>query len=143
MFKKSFILAFVFVALSSVVGYAAEPQVVAKSDLKTWDREDVAGGTGTLYGKFSITRHEAPEDFAIKEIGWMTLEPGSSIGMHTHDINEDAYIIVSGEGTFTETDGTKTVVRAGDVTIARMGHSHALANTGAEPLIFLDVIGQK
>lgn len=34
----------------------------------------------------------------------MTLQPGDSIGMHKHETNEDAYIIISGEGTFTNDD---------------------------------------
>lgn len=142
MFKKA-IVASLFLIVLSLGAAVAEDQVVLKKDLKTWDRETVAGGTGTLYGKYSLTRHDAPEDYAIKEIGWMTLQPGDSIGLHKHDNNEDAYIIISGEGTFTDTDGKQTVVRGGDVTIARKGQSHALANTGKEPLIFLDVIGQK
>lgn len=143
MSKKTLVLLFVVVVASITSIFAAEPQVIVKADLQTWDREGVAGGTGTLFGKFSITRHDAPEEYAIKEIGWMTLQPGASIGMHKHENNEDAYIIVSGEGTFTDSDGNETIVRAGDVTIARKGQSHALANTGQEPLVFLDVIGQK
>ena len=126
------------------VAFGAGPQqLFTKDDLKTWDREKVGGGKGTLFGKFSFTRNEAAPDHAIKEIGWMTLQPGDSIGMHKHENNEDAYIIVSGEGTFTDSDGKKTVVKAGDITLARKGQSHALENTGKEPLVFLDVIAQQ
>lgn len=142
MLKKSLFLA--VLAVFALAGAAqAEQQLYAKDSLKTWDRDEVAGGKGTLQGKFSWTRHDAPEEWAIKEIGWMTLDPGASIGMHTHENNEDAYIIVSGEGVFTDSDGTETKVKAGDITIARKGDSHALANAGTEPLIFLDIIGQQ
>lgn len=141
MFKRCAVVLLLLTAVS--VSAFSEDQVVAKEDLKTWDRDNVAGGAGTLYGRYSLTRHEAPEEYAIKEIGWMTLEPGASIGMHAHENNEDAYIIVSGTGTFTDSEGKKTEVKAGDVTIARKGQSHALENTGDEPLVFLDVIGQK
>ena len=96
-----------------------------------------------LYGKYSFTRHDNTDGLAIKEIGWMTLQPGASIGMHTHKDNEDVYVIVTGEGTFTDSDGKKTVVRDGDITIARPGDSHALAKTGKTPLIFLNFIGKK
>ena len=122
---------------------AQAEQLFTKDSLKTWDREKVAGGEGTLYGKFSFTRNEAKKDEAIKEIGWMTLQPGASIGLHKHEANEDAYIIVSGEGTFIGSDGKESVVRAGDITIARKGESHALKNTGTEPLVFLDVVAQQ
>ena len=44
---------------------------------------------------------------AIKEIGWMTLQPGDSIGMHKHTNNEDVYVIISGEGLFTDSDGNE------------------------------------
>lgn len=123
---------------------AAEPQqLFTKDTLKTWDREKVAGGEGSLYGKFSFTRNDATADQAIREIGWMTLPPGASIGMHKHENNEDAYIIISGEGLFTDSEGKETPVKSGDITLARKGQSHALKNTGKEPLIFLDVIAQQ
>lgn len=129
-------------ALIACPALAAE-QLYKKEDLKSWDRENVAGGKGVLAGKFSHTRNDAPEDWAIKEIGWMTLEPGSSIGMHTHEVNEDTYIIVSGEGEFSDSKGNVTPVKAGDITIARKGDSHALKNTGSVPLVFLDIIAQQ
>ena len=56
--------------------------------------------------------------------------------------NEDAYIIISGEGIFTDGTGKETVVRAGSITIARPGQSHALRNEKDEPLVFLDIIAQ-
>ena len=146
MLKRWLILP-IMCAMCGGVAFAAgedkAPQLYPKNQLKTWDRDKVAGGEGVLYGKFSHTRNDALKDWAIKEIGWMRLEPGASIGMHKHEVNEDAYIIVSGEGVFTDTAGKETPVKAGDITIARKGDSHALKNTGAEPLIFLDVIGQQ
>lgn len=144
MIRKIAAIALAVSLLACGTALAAEPQqLFAKDELKTWDRDNVAGGTGTLAGKFSFTRNEAAADHAIKEIGWMTLLPGASIGMHKHENNEDAYIIVSGEGIFTDSDGKETVVKAGDITIARKGQSHALKNTGKDPLYFLDVIGQQ
>lgn len=118
-------------------------QLYPREQLKKWDREKVAGGEGILYGEFSHTRNDAPKDWAIKEIGWMRLEPGASIGMHKHEVNEDTYIIVSGEGVFSDSQGKETPVKAGDITIARKGDTHALKNTGSTPLIFLDIIGQQ
>lgn len=141
MFKRMF---FVIICFALLGGTAmAADQLYKKEDLKTWNRDNVAGGNGTLYGKFSHTRNEAPQDWAIKEIGWMTLKPGDSIGMHKHEVNEDTYIIVSGEGVFTDSAGKETPVKAGDVTIARKGDQHALKNTGKEDLVFLDIIAQQ
>ena len=117
-------------------------QYFPKDELVVLDKENVAGGSGTLYGLFSFTRDMAKPEQAIKEIGWMRLEKGASVGLHKHGVNEDAYIIISGEGIFTDGDGNERVVRAGDITIARPGQSHALRNEKDEPLIFLDVIAQ-
>jgi len=124
--------------------FAAEPdnQCYRCENLLTWDRENVAGGNGTLFGQFSFNRNQATKEQAIKEIGWMTLQSGSSIGVHKHVANEDAYIIISGEGVFTDSDGKETLVKAGDITIARAGQAHALRNDGTEPLRFLDVVAQ-
>lgn len=134
---------FVALALSSVA-YAADPQQVFKKDeLRSWDRENLAGGVGKVPGKFAFNRNEAKPDQAIKEIGWLTIPVDGSIGLHKHENNEDVYIIVSGEGLFTDTDGKETVVKDGDVTIARKGQSHGLRNTGKGPLVVLDIIGQQ
>lgn len=117
--------------------------VYLKNDLISTDRQSAAGGKGTLHGRFAFKRDAARKDEAIKEIGWMTLQPGSSIGFHRHENNEDTYIIVSGVGIFTDSDGRSYKVKAGDVTIARKGQSHGLANTGKEPLVFVDVIAEQ
>ncbi|MDR1298432.1 MAG: cupin domain-containing protein [Deltaproteobacteria bacterium] len=121
----------------------AEQQFYPKDGFVTWDRENLAGGVGTLAGKFSFTRNDAKEAFVIKEIGWLTLPPGASVGLHKHEDNEDAFIIVSGKGLFTDSDGTKTEVGEGDVTIARPGDSHALENIGTGDLIFIAVLAKR
>jgi mannose-6-phosphate isomerase-like protein (cupin superfamily) len=117
--------------------------VYLKDELIDFNRDAAAGGKGTLQGQFAFRREAAQKNEAIKEIGWMTLQPGDSIGFHQHKNNEDAYIIVSGVGTFTDSDGQSHQVKAGDVTIARKGQSHGLANTGKEPLVFIDVIAEQ
>lgn len=139
MFKKILIFSGLILMFTTIV----QAEYYPNEQLITFDRQEVAGGQGTLYGKFAFKRDAALKDQAIKEIGWMTLQPGDSIGMHKHETNEDAYIIVSGEGTFKDSDGKEYSVKAGDVTIARKGESHALTNTGKEPLVFLDVIAEQ
>ena len=101
-----------------------------------------AGGEGKLLGRFAYTRHQTGEQDAIREIGWLTLPPGASIGLHGHTINEDVYLIVEGRGIFVGSDGKEVPVSAGDVTIARPGQSHSLKNTGRRPLRFINFIGQ-
>ena len=141
--KKMLFAAALCSLMFAATALAGEPQLYTKETLKTWNRDNVAGGQGTLYGQFGFNRNDATKDMVIKEIGWMTLQPGASIGMHKHENNEDAYIIVSGQGVFTDSAGKETPVKGGDITIARIGDTHALKNSGKEPLVFLDVIGQR
>lgn len=129
----------VMAAVSSMVW----ADVYTKEELVSISKDGAAGGKGTLHGKFAFRREAVKKDEAIKEIGWMTLQPGDSIGFHQHKNNEDTYIIVSGTGTFMNADGQSYPVKAGDVTIARKGQSHGLANTGKEPLVFIDVIAEQ
>ena len=117
-------------------------QLYRKEELATWDREKAAGGEGALLGQFAYTRKQTNEKDAFREIGWLTLPPGASIGLHKHDNNEDVYIIISGKGIFTDSSGKESEVKAGDITIARPGQSHGLKNAGEEPLVFLDLIAQ-
>ena len=117
-------------------------QLYRQEELATWDREKAAGGEGALLGQFAYTRKQTNEKDAFREIGWLTLPPGASIGLHKHDNNEDVYIIISGKGIFTDSSGKESEVKAGDITIARPGQSHALKNAGEEPLVFLDLIAQ-
>ena len=129
-------------ALAAGSTAAKDEQCFTKDQLTTLNKENVAHGQGTLYGQFSFTRDKATPEQAIKEIGWMTLKKGASIGLHKHAVNADSYIIISGEGIFTDGSGKETIAKAGSITLARPGQSHALRNETDEPLVFLDVIAQ-
>ena len=130
------------VALMFVLGIAgsALAEVYQKDTIITLDKEKPAGGTGVLYGKYSFTRDKALAENAIKEVAVLTLPPGDVVGYHKHEVNEETYIIVSGKGIFTETDGKEYEVGPGDFTVTRMGQSHAIANKGTEPLVFIAVV---
>lgn len=110
--------------------------------LITLNKTAVAGGSGVLYGKFAFTRDMASKENAIKEIGIVTLQPGASVGLHKHYNNEDAYIVLSGTGVFTESGGVERRVKKYDITVCHIGQEHALRNDGTEPLVFLDIIAQ-
>ena len=124
----------------------AEPvkhaQCYTADELTTLDKENVAGGRGILHGEFAFTRDNALDDDAIKEIGFMTLKQGAYIGLHSHADNEDAYLILAGTGIFTDTYGNAWIVKPGDMTIARPGQAHGLANLYKDDLVFLDIIAK-
>ena len=121
----------------------ARADVFPKESLIKGERKDVAGGHGTVYGEYAFTRDKAGKEQAFKEVSWLRLEPGDSIGYHQHVTNEDVYVIVSGEGVFKDKDGKDKPVKAGDVAIVRKGESHGIANTGKVPLVFVDVIAEQ
>ena len=142
--KKIFMLLLVVALMSSCA--FAEPikhgQCYTSDELTTLDKHDVAGGKGTLYGEFAFVRDNARQEDAIKEIGFMTLKHGDFIGLHAHNDNEDAYLIISGAGVFFDGEGNAWVVEPGDMTIARPGQLHGLANLFGEDLVFLDIIAK-
>lgn len=127
----------------SLAATPALADVFTKEELIKVNKEAAGGGKGTLMGEYAFTRDKALKDQAIKEISWLTLKPGDSIGYHKHTTNEDTYIIISGRGTFKDKDGRDVPVKAGDVTIVRKNESHGLTNTGTEPLVFVDVIAEQ
>ena len=119
------------------------PSVYSLDELEVTNRNQVAGGNGDLIVKYAFVRDNAPKDFTTKEMGYMTLMPCDSVGLHEHVDNEDNLLIVSGTGTFMDETGREYEIKAGDMTICRSGHSHAISNSGQSPLVFFCVISGK
>ena len=55
------------------------------------------------------------------------IEPGASIGEHSHEHDEEIYVILEGTGTM-KIDGVEQAVGPGDVCLTRSGHAHDLTN---------------
>lgn len=68
-----------------------------------------------------------------------TLEPGSSIGLHTHTTNSETIYILSGTGRVLYDGGYETV-GPGDCHYCPKGHAHSLINDGSEPLEIFAVV---
>ncbi len=66
------------------------------------------------------------------------LPPDTSIGYHRHDGVEECYILLAGRGRMT-VDGETADVSPWDALPNRLGGSHGLYNSGAEPLELLVV----
>ena len=71
----------------------------------------------------------------------IVLVPGSSIGLHTHENEDELYFILSGSGTVKDEE-SETCVSKGHSILTRSGESHSLENTGTEPMTLLAVIPQ-
>jgi len=64
----------------------------------------------------------------LRFIHYTILPPGTSIGLHKHENDQELYVILEGRGV-TELDGERTAVKKGDVLLNSPFGSHALYNT--------------
>lgn len=69
------------------------------------------------------------------------LEPGASIGVHTHEGNSEIIFIISGTGKVCY-DGEYKPVSAGICHYCPMGHTHSLINDSQGDLVFYAVVPQ-
>lgn len=106
-------------------------------DMITEIREKMRGGAGNVQLVHILVKEEIKG--RVRLFAKIVLEPGSSIGMHEHVDEEEAYYILKGTGMVWD-GGTKMTVHAGDVILTGDGASHSIENTGNEPLEFLAVV---
>lgn len=93
----------------------------------------VAGGLKGVFLKWLIDEKFGAAHHRLLFIEYL---PGVSIGLHDHTY-EEAYFILSGEVEATM-DGTRYLACAGDVLWTGVGCVHAFANTGREPVRWLE-----
>ena len=81
-----------------------------------------------------------PEDTSARLIDHRIscYQPMAYVAPHTHQVQEQVYHVLDGEGLM-EIDGEKHVVRRHDVIFIPPGAEHALYNTGLIDLVFLVV----
>lgn len=113
----------------------------AFSDTRVIRRENLQGGPGGGLFFPAIAPGEKREGSHFKMVARIELDPGAAVGEHTHTGDEEAYIIVSGRGLFTE-DGESCEVGPGDAMVTFESHTHGIENTGDEPLVFIAVIAE-
>jgi mannose-6-phosphate isomerase-like protein (cupin superfamily) len=98
--------------------------------------EGVRGGSGT------VSAHKLLDLFpgsAIKSVGIVRLEPGASVGDHSHQGDEDFYYCISGTGVVVD-NGVEYPFTPGTIQITRSGETQALRNTGETELVFLGAL---
>lgn len=89
------------------------------------------GGAGEFIAKMHTDE--------LGKILYGRLEPGSSIGMHTHETNSEMIYILSGTASILYDEETEEI-QAGGCHYCPMGHSHSMSNQGKEDLVFFAVI---
>ena len=67
------------------------------------------------------------------------LEPGASIGLHTHEGNSEVIFILEGNGKVLY-DGEYETLEKGSCHYCPMGHSHSLINDSNKDLVFFAVV---
>jgi mannose-6-phosphate isomerase-like protein (cupin superfamily) len=100
-------------------------------------RERMRGGAGAVEILHVFRQDELGG--AARLFARLRLLPGSSIGHHVHDAEEEVFYVLSGRGVVVE-DGVATEVGPGDASLTGGGAGHALENRGSEPLEVMAVI---
>lgn len=72
----------------------------------------------------------------LRFVIYSELKPGTSIGYHTHENNEEVYVILEGRGVMT-INGEAQEVSAGDVILNKPYWSHGLENNSDNDLKIL------
>lgn len=70
------------------------------------------------------------------------LQPGATIGLHTHDTSSEIIFVTKGEGHVLY-DGEMLPVKAGTVHYCPKGHEHSLINDSQSDLEFHAVVPQQ
>ncbi len=104
-------------------------------------REGFQKGQGGGFARHVISPGSLEGTSRFQMVSHITLDPGASIGEHRHEGDEEVYCILSGSGEYLE-EGEWIAVRPGHITVALRGGTHALRNTGKEPLELLAVIAK-
>lgn len=113
--------------------------IVKLRDIPLVRSENARGGAGGLSSQMAVTPETRVIGSHFKAAGRISLDAGSHIGLHRHAGDEELYVILSGEGIYSEDDRQENVT-AGDMLFLADGHSHGLRNTGGEPLVFVGIV---
>ena len=69
----------------------------------------------------------------------VTVNPGCSIGYHTHEHETEFYYIIKGEAVFND-DGKEVILHPGDIGATGYGQGHGLENKTDEPVELIALI---
>jgi mannose-6-phosphate isomerase-like protein (cupin superfamily) len=110
--------------------------VIERNMMKKEVKEKMRGGEGSASLVHLV---DCGGEKNIRMLAELTVQPGSSIGKHSHENETEYFLILSGSGTVND-NGTDVVVHAGDAIVTGGGASHSISNTGNTPLVLHAVI---
>ena len=91
-------------------------------------------------GEGSVCKQAFEDDAA--RIMILTLEPGASIGRHTHDVNFEVFYGIKGKGKVLYEDAEDAMF-PGCVHYCPQGGTHSLVNDGDEPLSVFALVAKR
>ena len=100
-------------------------------------RQQMRGGRGEITIEHFFRKDEFTANTRL--CARLTLPPGSSIGSHRHESEDEVYIIEQGHGILDDGQ-SRQLVSAGDAVLTGNGESHAIANDGEDDLVITAVI---
>jgi mannose-6-phosphate isomerase-like protein (cupin superfamily) len=100
------------------------------ADMEKQVRREMRGGKGTVEIQHVFRQEELKGKARL--FARMTVAPGSSIGYHVHEGEEEIFYILSGSGLVVEQD-VSTRVGPGDAVLTGAG-GHSIENQGDTPL---------
>lgn len=100
-------------------------------------QENLRGGKGPIVKRGLLDSPVGNSVFAAMSV--LTIPPGSSIGIHGHPDDEEAYVIISGTGTYTSEEGEHSM-GPGDIALCYQGEKHGIENTGQTDLVMAGII---
>ena len=98
--------------------------------------ENMRGGKGAIQALNIFQKEELPK---TRVFSVMTIQPGDSIGVHSHTGEGEAYVILEGAATVSE-DGVDYILNAGDAEYCSDGHTHSIYNHTDKPMSFLAIV---
>lgn len=106
-------------------------------DMNKFQMENMRGGIGTV----EVVHLLNPDE--MKDKGRLFAEnimpPGTSIGLHPHYGDTEAYYFLEGTGRYQDNDEFFDV-KAGDIAVVDDGDMHGITNTGDGQLRFIALI---
>ena len=106
------------------------------ADLVLEPKMNIRGGVGAAQGADYLKTGDMD---GVVSLSRTTLEPGATIGEHSHPNTEDLYLILEGHGTGV-LDGERFPVGPGDLFLVKAGGSHGLINDSEGSLTLLGML---
>lgn len=75
----------------------------------------------------------------MKMYAQITIPSGASIGMHSHEEDEEVITVISGKGVLKINEDSYEI-KKGDISLTKKGHFHSIENNEEEDLVLLAVI---